>query len=195
MLLSHLRQRHLWLQLWHTRGIMRRYFVVNGFDGALTMLGVITGFYLSASGELEAVIAACLGAAVALGVSGVSSAYLSERAERQRALSELEQAMVADLSSSAAASAARLQALLVAIVNGLAPFLISLVIIVPLWLARAGVGLPLSPLMSSIITAFGVIFGLGLFLGHVAGSSWLWSGIKALLIAVVTVALIRLVGV
>ena len=28
--------------------IMRRYFVVNGFDGALTSLGLIMGFYVSA---------------------------------------------------------------------------------------------------------------------------------------------------
>ena len=31
------------LHITHTHGIVRRYFVVNGFDGALTMLGIVWG--------------------------------------------------------------------------------------------------------------------------------------------------------
>ena len=33
------------VQLTRATGIARRYFVVNGFDGALTMLGMLVGFY------------------------------------------------------------------------------------------------------------------------------------------------------
>ena len=46
--------------------IARRYFVVNSFDGALTMLGLLSGFYVSEAVELSVVIPACLGAAIAL---------------------------------------------------------------------------------------------------------------------------------
>ncbi len=175
---------------WWTIG--RRYFVVNGFDGALTMLGLATGFYLGGDVALDVVISACMGAAVALAISGVSSAYLSEAAERRRALSELEQAMLTDLSDSAHASAARLVPVLIALVNGAAPLLMSLLIIAPLWLAHAGLVLPLAPLPAAITTAFVLIFGLGLFLGRVGGTSWLRSGVKTLLIACVTVLLILL---
>ncbi len=185
-------QRHLWLQLLHSRAIMRRYFVVNGFDGALTMLGLVTGFYLSGSSELNVIIGACLGATIALGISGVSSAYLSETAERQRSLAELEEAMVTDLSHTAPASAARVVPLVIALVNGAAPVLLALIILTPLWLARAGLALPLSPLPMAIVTAFLAIFALGVFLGRVGGTPWLWSGLKALLIAAVTVLLILL---
>ena len=73
---------------------MRRYFVVNGYDGALTMLGLIMGFYVSDHVELAVVITTCLAAALALGMSGVSSAYISEAAERRRTLAKLEKAMV-----------------------------------------------------------------------------------------------------
>jgi predicted membrane protein (TIGR00267 family) len=176
----------------HARGIARRYFVVNGFDGALTMLGLITGFHLADQVALEIVIGACLGAAVALGVSGLSSAYLSESAERQRALSELEAAMVTDLSESAHASVAHTVPLLVALINGVSPVLLCLIIITPLWLARAGVALPLAPLPMAIVTAFVCIFGLGVFLGRVGGTSWLWSGIKTVAIALFTVLIIML---
>ncbi|MDJ0654474.1 MAG: hypothetical protein QNJ40_09995 [Xanthomonadales bacterium] len=183
---------HLAHHLSRSRAIVRRYFVVNGFDGALTMLGLVTGFYLGGDVALEVVIAACVGAAVALGISGLTSAYLSESAERQRALAELEAAMVSDLSDTAQGSAARVLPWLVALVNGAAPVVMSLLIITPLWLARAGVPLPLEPLLSAIATAFICIFGLGVFLGRVGGTSWLWSGIKTLAIALVTVLIIIL---
>jgi predicted membrane protein (TIGR00267 family) len=176
-----------------SHSIFRRYFVVNGFDGALTMLGVITGFQLGADADIDLVISACLGAAVALGVSGVTSAYLSEAAERRRSLTELEGAMVTDLSDSVHASAARVAPLLIALVNGAAPLLMSLIIITPLWVARTGAVLPLEPLPAAITTAFVCIFGLGAFLGRVGGTSWLVSGVKTLLIAFATVLIILLI--
>jgi predicted membrane protein (TIGR00267 family) len=185
-------QRQLWLQLKRSSGILRRYFVVNGFDGALTMLGLLTGFYLSGTQDLNVVIGACLGATIALGVSGLSSAYLSESAERQRSLLELQQAMLADLSDSAPASSARLMPLFVALVNGAAPVVLALIIILPLWLHRAAIPLPIAPLPAAIATAFLCIFFLGVFLSRVGGTWWLLGGIKSLLIAVITVAIILL---
>jgi predicted membrane protein (TIGR00267 family) len=175
-----------------SRDIGRRYFVVNGFDGALTMLGLITGFELAGDVDIGVILGACVGTAVALGVSGLTSAYLSETAERRRALAELEGAMVSDLSASAHGVEARVAPVLIALANGAAPLVLSLAIIAPLWLARAGVPLPLPPLHAAIVVAFLCIFGLGAFLGRVGGTSWLWSGAKTLVIALVTVALIRL---
>ena len=181
---------HLGLHLAQTRGIIRRYAIVNGFDGALTMLGLLSGFLLGGGAPLPTVIAACVGAAVALGVSGLTSAYLSESAERRRALTELEAAMVTDLQGSDHARAAQVLPWLVALVNGGSPVLVSLLIIGPLWLAQLGVALPLAPVPSAMATAFLCIFGLGVFLGRVAGTSWLLSGVKTLLIALATMLLI-----
>jgi predicted membrane protein (TIGR00267 family) len=183
---------HLGLYLSLSRGIIRRYFVVNGFDGALTMLGLLTGFHIGGKVTLDVVIGACLGAAVALAISGLTSAYLSESAERRRSLSELEAAMVTDLSGTAHSNAVWVLPPLIALVNGIAPLLISLIIITPLWLAHAGMALPLAPLPTSIATALLCIFGLGVFMGRVGGTSWLWSGIKTLLVASVTMLIILL---
>lgn len=180
------------LGITRSHGIARRYFVVNGFDGALTMLGIIIGFYVSEPAGLGTIISACLGAAIALGVSGVSSAYISESAERRRALLQLEEAMLADLRDSHHGDAARWVPLLIAVVNGAAPLLISLLIITPLWLSHAGVSLPLAPLHVAILVALILIFLLGVFLGRVAGISWLHSGIRTLLVALLTAALIYL---
>ncbi len=185
-------QARQWLALTRSHGIARRYFVVNGFDGGLTMLGLITGFLVSGASDLRVVLNACLGAAIALAVSGVSSAYVSEAAERRKALSELEEAMAKDLGASAHGRAARWVPLLIALINGAAPLLISLFILSPLWLAQAGVALPLPPLHMALGCAFFAIFLLGVFLGQVSGRHWLHSGLQTLLIALLTVGLVLL---
>ena len=181
----------LFLKITGSHTIARRYFVVNGFDGVLTMLGIIMGFYISGQPDTEIIINACLGAAVALTVSGLTSAYMSEAAERQQALRELETAMVADLSDSAHGKAARLIPALIALVNGLAPLLLSLLIISPFWLAEY---LPLAPLHGAIAMALALIFLLGVFLGKVSGAFWLWSGLRTLLIGLATCGIILLLS-
>ena len=174
--------------------IMRRYFVVNGFDGALTMLGMIMGFHVSGHADLAVVITTCLAAALALGMSGVSSAYISEAAERRRTLAELEKAMVTTLDKSHHARAAAWIPWLVALVNGIAPLLFALIILVPLWLARGGLVLAPGPLPAAMAVALVVIFLLGVFLGRVGGTFWLWSGLQSLAVALVTAGLIYLIG-
>jgi len=180
------------LRITRTHDIMRRYFVVNGFDGALTMLGLILGFLVSGTTDLSVIINVCLGAAIALGVSGVSSAYVSETAERKRALAKLEDAMITDLGDSAHGEAARGVPLLIALVNGFAPLAMSLLILIPLIAANAGLMLPLPALHAAVAVTLLLIFLLGVFLGNIAGISWLRSGIRTLLIAILTAALIYL---
>jgi predicted membrane protein (TIGR00267 family) len=189
-----LNQTRFLLRITRTHDIMRRYFVVNGFDGALTMLGLILGFLVSGATGLSVIIKVCLGAAIALGVSGISSAYISEVAERKRALGKLEDAMITDLHDSAHGEAARGVPLLIAIVNGLSPLVICLLILTPLIAANAGFALPVSPLYTAAAIALLMIFLLGLFLGSIAGVSWLRSGILTLLVAILTVTLIYLVA-
>lgn len=180
------------LRITRSGDIVRRYFVVNGFDGALTMLGLIIGFLISNTTDLVIVVNVCLGAAVALGMSGISSAYISEVAERRRALIKLEKAMVDDLGDSAHGAAARGIPVLIALVNGSAPLVISLLILLPLLLPGLGSMLPVSPLYAAVAIAVLLIFLLGVFLGRVAQDSWLRSGIRTLLIAALTVVLIYL---
>jgi len=189
-----LKQIRILLEISHSEEIMRRYFVVNGYDGALTMLGLIMGFYVSDSVDLAVVITSCLAAALALGMSGISSAYISEAAERRRILEQLEGAMVTSLDKSHHARAVIWIPWLVALVNGIAPLLISLIIIIPLWLARSGMVLVFGPLLSAMVVALVIVFLLGVFLGRVGGTFWLWSGLQSLAVALVTVGLIYLVG-
>lgn len=183
------------LQLTHAHRIARRYFVTNGFDGALTMMGLTMGFYTAGTEvATPVVLSACLGAAVALAVSGLASAYVSESAEREKELRELEQAVVGDLQDTAHGRAARTVPVLIATVNGFAPLVIALFIILPLWLEQAGVRLPLTGLESAIVLAFVSLFLLGAFLGTVSGQFWLWSALRTLFVALATGAIIFLVN-
>ncbi|MCU7938839.1 MAG: hypothetical protein KZQ64_11750 [gamma proteobacterium symbiont of Bathyaustriella thionipta] len=175
--------------------IARRYFVVNGFDGALTMLGLLMGFYVN-NGDvsLHMVITACMGAAIALSVSGISSAYLSESAEKKQELQELESAMLADLQDSAYGQAARFMPFIIAVVNGLAPLIFALIIMSPLALAQWQPELITYPIETSVVVAFILIFFLGVFTGNISNSFWLWAGVRSLLIALITSIIIYLVS-
>ena len=176
--------------------IARRYFVTNGFDGALTMLGILIGFHTGGEVPLIVAISACLGAAIALGISGFTSALLSETEERKKELKELEESLVAPLEESDYGRASQITPWMIAAVNGLSPFLISLFVILPLWLEQAGMGLPLplGPLETGIGFSFLAILFLGIFLGRISGTFWLWSGLRAVLIGLATAGIIFLIS-
>ena len=184
----------LLLEISGSEAIMRRYFVVNGFDGALTLLGLLMGFHVSGQVDLSVVITSCLATALALGMSGISSAYISEAAERRNSLAQLERAMVSSLDESHHARAATWIPWLVALVNGIAPLLLGLLIITPLWLGNNGLVSWEDPLLVAMGVALGIVFLLGVFLGRIGGTFWLWSGLQAMAVALATLALIQWLG-
>ena len=194
MFAAFFRQLHHLITISKSHDIARRYFVVNGFDGALTTLGLLVGFYISSSSSINIVITACLSAAIALAMSGFSSAYVSEAAERKREFRELQSAMISDLSGSPHAKASIWMPLLIAITNGLSPLILSLIIILPLFLTLLGYSVPLDPYELSIGIAFFLIFLLGVFLGSVSGTFWILSGLQTLFIAAITTVLIYLIS-
>jgi len=186
------------IELTHSQRIARRYFVTNGFDGVLAMLGLLMGFRVSTAVSIEVMIGACAGAAVALFMSGISSAYISESAEKQLELRELEKSMVTSLSGSAHAEAARLMPWLIALVNGLSPLLLALLILTPLFLSQQQLWTSLFPtfpaLDGAIIIAMTLTFLQGVFLGRLSNAFWLWTGLRSLLTAVVTASIILLLN-
>lgn len=150
------------------------------------MLGLNVGFLTSEGVGVSTAISACTGTAIALCVSGLSSGYVSEAAERRKELHELEQAMISDLDSSVYGAAARYVPWLISLVNGLAPLLAAIVIITPLWLYNSRLGWPFPPIESAVVAAFLTLFALGILLGRIGGTFWLWAGIRTLLIALLT---------
>ena len=181
------------LHITRSLDIARRYLVTNGFDGTLAMLGLLVGFRTTGTVDVRVALAACLGTSIALGTSGIASAYISETAERRRGLTELQDAMLEELTDSAHGSAARWAPLLIALVNGMAPFLMAQLIMLPLWLAAAGTRTVLPPYDAAISIAFVLIFLRGIFLGRIGGYHWLAAGLRTTAIGLATAAIILLV--
>jgi len=94
------------------------------------------GNYLAGVRDLAIPVRTGIATSIAMGVSGLWGAYLTETAERQRELSELERAWLVDQSDTKIGRASRLAVVIVSVVDGLAPFLAALVVMTPLFLAR-----------------------------------------------------------
>ena len=81
----------VYLHVTKASGIARRYFVMNGFDGAMTVFGIVLGSWIAGVSKPNIIILAGLGACLAMGISGFSGAYMAEKAERERHLKEMEE--------------------------------------------------------------------------------------------------------
>ena len=172
--------------------IARRYFVINAFDGSLTTLGVLAGAYAGGVAKANTVISLILATAVSIGVAGVYGSYQVERAERDRALRELEETTLSSMADTDLASASRYATFIVAAVDGVSPLLASLLIMIAFFFTP-----PLSmhaAYYTAAAVAFVELFLLGMFLGYV-GRERLWlAGIKLVGAGVVALVISLLLG-
>lgn len=180
-----------YLRVTRAQRILRRYFAMNAFDGAMTSLGVVIGAYISNIDDPRAVIGVILVGGVAMAVSGFSGTYMTESAERTKSLNELEDAMLVDLDDTIYGQASRFVSVFAAIVDGSAPFIASIPSVVPFYLALIGVVPVGAAFIASITASLTTLFLLGVFLGRVSESNIIYSGIK-MVIAGVAVAMLAL---
>jgi len=171
--------------------ILRRYFVMNAFDGAMTSLGIVIGAYVSHITNPRAIIGVILVGGMAMVVSGFAGTYMTESAERTRSLNELEDAMLMSLEDTVHGDASRFVPLLAALVDGSAPFIASLPSILPFGLSLVGLLSINAAVLSSTAASLATLFVLGVFLGKVSGSNIVYSGVK-MVVAGALVALIAL---
>jgi predicted membrane protein (TIGR00267 family) len=167
--------------------IARRYFAMNAFDGVLTTMGVLIGSYIGKVHSAKAVASIALGAAVAMGVSGAYGSFLIERAERGRALKELEESTLSSLGGSDIAAASTYATVFIAAVDGLSPFLASLLMLVP-FLFTASIGIHAAYFLGTAV-GFVELFLLGMFLGRVSRERLLVSGVRLAAAGVISLAL------
>lgn len=166
--------------------ITRRAFVNNAFDGALTILGILMGSLVLGSTDPRLVISMGLSACLAMGMSGAFGRYLSERAERKRALRQMEQYMFTDLSGSILERESEKKVLLISLIDGLSPALAAVIPLVPFFLAQSGLILVEIGVIASFILDFFVLFILGVFLGRVSGENVLLHGLLVVAVGIIT---------
>jgi len=182
----------IYLRVTRARRILRRYFAMNAFDGAMTSLGVVIGAYITGIADARTVVGVILVGGVAMAVSGFSGTYMTESAERNKALNELEDAMLVDLNDTIYGRASRFVSLFAAIIDGSAPFLASLPSVLPFALALLGLVTIQIAFVASISASLIILFLLGVFLGQISKGNLIYSGVK-MVVAGVAVALLALV--
>ena len=168
--------------------IARRYFAMNAFDGVLTMMGVLMGNLMADVKDPKVVVVTGLSTSLAMGISGLWGSYLTESAERRREIDELEKQTLTDLHDTKIGKASRMAAVLVALVDGLSPFLASILVLTPFFMVS------MFPVITwvyyaSIGMALVTLFALGVFLGHISKANLLISGLKTVIAGGVAIAL------
>jgi predicted membrane protein (TIGR00267 family) len=176
--------------------IARRYFAMNAFDGVLTMIGVLIGNYSAGVESARVVISTGLATSMAIGVSGFWGAYFTESAERKRDLDDLESHTLTDLNETKIGRASRVAAIVVSLVDGLAPFLAALVVLLPFFFTSLW-GEIYHSYYLSLAMALGTLFALGAFLGAISRENIALTGVKMIgagLLAMVLGYLLRPFG-
>ena len=177
-----------YLRVTGAQKIIRRYFAMNAFDGAMTSLGVVMGSWLSGITTPASVISVILTSAVAMMVSGFSGTYMTESAERNHSLNELEDAMLVDLDDTIYGKAGRFVSIFAAVVDGSAPFLASIPAVIPFLIPS----LPIQTMfITSSVASLMTLFALGVYLGTISGENVFYSGAK-MVVSGIAVALIAL---
>jgi len=189
-----LRKFKSYLRVTGADSISRRYFVMNSFDGALTMLGVVVGAWASGAVNPRVIIGIGLGVSLAMGVSGFSGAYMAEKAERKRRLNRLKRAMLRDLGDTIHGKASHFVSAWVALVNTISPFMAAVISISPFFLASANLIPAGTAAVLSVVFIMGMIFSLGMFLGRISKESMLLSGARTLAAGILTALIIALVA-
>jgi predicted membrane protein (TIGR00267 family) len=168
--------------------IARRYFVSNGFDGALTGVGVTVGAYLSGISDGLTVISLGLAAAVGLTTSGVWSVWEIERAEMRAEIQETEEAMLADLSDTQIERDKMSNQVVNAFMSGLGPLLGLVVPLTPFLFEGTAFSLLLATLVS-VGMAVGILFIFGAYMASISKQRWYIAGIRMGLAGIVVAVL------
>ncbi|MCW4001634.1 MAG: hypothetical protein JSW19_04195 [Candidatus Bathyarchaeota archaeon] len=191
---SFFRRIRSYLQITQMTPIARRYFIKNGFDGSMTVLGIIVGSWIVGVAEPEIIVTAGLGACLAMGVSGLFGAYMTEKAERKKHLKTVEAAMLTDLSNSILSDASDFVSLYAAIIDGASPVLTAVISLIPFVLTLTELFTIWDAYIASLILTLTTLFSLGLYLGRIAKENMLLYGLQTVAAGVLIVAIVLLLG-
>jgi len=169
--------------------ITRRYFVMNAFDGALTMLGVVIGSHIAGIIDPLPIISAGIAGSVAMGASGMSGAYMTEKAERTKKMKDLEKAMLTDMKNGLHDKSHRFAAIYAAIVDGVSPALAAMIVISPFFILNLGLITSEVAFYSCITLTLTVLVLLGVYLARISDESMIKYGIQMLAVGCITAAL------
>src|SRR3989344_1666910 len=156
--------------------IARRYFALNSFDRVLMILGII--------------IVTSIGAMVAVTISGMWGAYLTEHAERTGEIKKLEKKVGLSFRKTPIHHAHIFATISLSLINGLSSLFAALIIISPFFFSFIDIKIAY---YIAISLAFLILFLLGVFLGKISKSNLIVYGIKLILAGIVCSIIIFLI--
>ncbi len=165
--------------------IVRRYVIMNSFDGALTMLGIILANFFSGTTNVQLVILPSIGAAIALCISGIWGAYTAEFAEVKRSIKELEHHMMRKMHNTHYARKEQIMAYTISFVNGMVPLVVAFILITPFFFVKMGTLTTARAYYYSFGAVSVALFGFGMFAGKTSKENVFIHGAKMLLAGVV----------
>lgn len=170
--------------------IIRRYFVIGAFDGALTILGIIIG--VTAVGATEThkalILSASIGAGFALSVSSAVGAYEAERVEKKLDIRTIERALLARLSEEHK-EAFRFAAIVSALVHGIAPLIAALLPVIPFLFLDLRTATVLA-----VFVTLAILFVIGTYLGNLVRERVFVTGLRFVAAGLGTAAVLWLLG-
>ncbi len=176
--------------------IARRYFVMNAFDGALTMLGVVIGAAMSHATEPRIIIIAGVAGSFAMGVSGYSGAYMAESAERTKEIKILEKAMCKPMEEdSMHKEAARFATHVTSLVDAVSPAMAALIVISPYFMVNFGWLEMGTAFIASVGLTLAILAILGMYLAKITEENMIMQGVKMLMVGMGTAILCTLVSI
>jgi len=185
----------LYLQITGGGEIARRYFVMNGFDGVLTVFGIVLGAFLVGYTAPKAIIVPGIGASFAIGISGFWIAFLTEQAEQELGKKKIESSIFTNLDDTLYSKAARVVSFINSFVDGFSPFMFGFLVLSPFFLVQFGFLSMQMGYISSFLLTFLLLFILGFFLGRIAKQNWLIFGLKTSMAGIVLGILMIITGI
>ena len=174
--------------------LSRRYIVIGAFDGALTVVAIVLAAYSSSfvrPADTHHLIIAGLGAAVGLAISSGWGAFEAERSERRRELDHLSQMMQRDLNGCMVDSAVRFATYWASFIHAISPLPAALLPLVPIVLLPNA--FHLAAIISILITLV-FLFILGVYMGRIANTNYIVSGLRMVMAALITAAICVVIG-
>jgi predicted membrane protein (TIGR00267 family) len=174
--------------------VARRYFVMNGFDGILTVLGIVIGTYIANVRDPTIIIITTISTCIAIGISGFSGTFMSEKAERTRHIKSLEKKMLTKFNNSIINESASFACFFSAFIAAISPFTFAIIILIPMFLTILGLVSYIIAFYSLIGISLLTLFMLGVFLGKVSKENIIIWGSKMFLIGLLTTLLLFFIG-
>ena len=180
--------------------LSRRYFVIGTFDGALTILALVIGAYAGSVAHVQepelieklgqVIFTTGLAMGIGLGISSFFGAYESERIERRIELKKLEKQMLTKMKGTIYDDAAKFAVLWSSFVHGISPMIAAWIPIIPFLIMDVH-----RAIIVSITISLFILFATGMYLGKVAKRSMMMSGLRFLVIGIITAIICQFAGV